>query len=381
MYNFTFQNPTKLVFGKGEIAQLSTLIPTEKKVMITFGGGSVKHNGVYEQVIAALKNHNYIEFWGIEPNPEVETVRKAVALGKENEIDFLLAVGGGSVLDGTKLIASALANPGIDPWDIVLQRRIETAIPYASVMTLPATGSEMNCGSVISCREKKEKYAFSTTFPEFSILDPEVTYSLPANQIACGLADIFVHVAEQYMTTAGQSRIMDRWAEGVLQTVIEIAPKIKENQNDYDVMADYMLSATLALNSMISMGVTQDWATHMIGHELTALHGLTHGASLAIVYPGTLITLKDQKQSKILQYGERVLGITSGSESERINETISKTEAFFRSLGLATRLSEVGVGDETINLIAERFNKIGVAYGEGRNVTGDVAKQILLNCK
>jgi NADP-dependent alcohol dehydrogenase len=381
MYNFTFQNPTKLVFGKGEIAQLSTLIPTEKKVMITFGGGSVKHNGVYEQVIAALKNHNYIEFWGIEPNPEVETVRKAVALGKENEIDFLLAVGGGSVLDGTKLIASALANPGIDPWDIVLQRRIETAIPYASVMTLPATGSEMNCGSVISCREKKEKYAFSTTFPEFSILDPEVTYSLPANQIACGLADIFVHVAEQYMTTAGQSSIMDRWAEGVLQTVIEIAPKIKENQNDYDVMADYMLSATLALNSMISMGVTQDWATHMIGHELTALHGLTHGASLAIVYPGTLITLKDQKQSKILQYGERVLGITSGSESERINETISKTETFFRSLGLATRLTEVGIGDETINLIAERFNKIGVAYGEGRNVTGDVAKQILLNCK
>lgn len=381
MYNFTFQNPTKLVFGKGEIAQLSTLIPTEKKVMITFGGGSVKHNGVYEQVIAALKNHNYIEFWGIEPNPEVETVRKAVALGKENEIDFLLAVGGGSVLDGTKLIASALANPGIDPWEIVLQGRIETAIPYASVMTLPATGSEMNCGSVISCREKKEKYAFSTTFPEFSILDPEVTYSLPANQIACGLADIFVHVAEQYMTTAGQSRIMDRWAEGVLQTVIEIAPKIKENQNDYDVMADYMLSATLALNSMISMGVTQDWATHMIGHELTALHGLTHGASLAIVYPGTLITLKEQKQSKILQYGERVLGITSGSKSERINETISKTEAFFRSLGLATRLTEVGIGDETINLIAERFNKIGVAYGEGRNVTGDVAKQILLNCK
>lgn len=381
MYNFTFQNPTKLVFGKGEIAQLSTLIPTEKKVMITFGGGSVKHNGVYEQVIAALKNHNYIEFWGIEPNPEVETVRKAVALGKENEIDFLLAVGGGSVLDGTKLIASALANPGIDPWEIVLKGRIETAIPYASVMTLPATGSEMNCGSVISCREKKEKYAFSTTFPEFSILDPEVTYSLPANQIACGLADIFVHVAEQYMTTAGQSRIMDRWAEGVLQTVIEIAPKIKENQNDYDVMADYMLSATLALNSMISMGVTQDWATHMIGHELTALHGLTHGASLAIVYPGTLITLKDQKQSKILQYGERVLGITSGSESERINETISKTETFFRSLGLATRLTEVGIGDETINLIAERFNKIGVAYGEGRNVTGDVAKQILLNCK
>lgn len=380
MNNFMFQNPTRLVFGKGEIAQLATLIPVEKKVMLTFGGGSVKRNGVYEQVIAALKDHNYIEFWGIEPNPEVETIRKAVALGIENGIDFILAVGGGSVLDGTKLIASAIANPEIDPWEIVLNRKIDTAVPYASVMTLPATGSEMNCGSVISRRETKEKYAFYTTYPTFSILDPEVTYSLPANQIACGIADIFIHIAEQYMTTSGQSRIMDRWAEGLLQTLLEIAPKIKENQQDYDVMADYMLAATLALNGMISMGVTQDWATHMIGHELTALHGITHGASLAIVYPGTLRTLKEQKQSKILQYGERVLGITTGSEDERLESAINKTEEFFRSLGLATRLTEVNVGDETINLIAERFNKTGFGYGENQNVTGDVAKLILQNC-
>lgn len=380
MNNFMFQNPTRLVFGKGEIAQLATLIPVEKKVMLTFGGGSVKRNGVYEQVIAALKDHNYIEFWGIEPNPEVETIRKAVALGIENGIDFILAVGGGSVLDGTKLIASAIANPEIDPWEIVLNRKIDTAVPYASVMTLPATGSEMNCGSVISRRETKEKYAFYTTYPTFSILDPEVTYSLPANQIACGIADIFIHIAEQYMTTSGQSRIMDRWAEGLLQTLLEIAPKIKENQQDYDVMADYMLAATLALNGMISMGVTQDWATHMIGHELTALHGITHGASLAIVYPGTLRTLKEQKQSKILQYGERVLGIITGSEDERLESAINKTEEFFRSLGLATRLTEVNVGDETIDLIAERFNKTGFGYGENQNVTGDVAKQILQNC-
>lgn len=380
MNNFMFQNPTRLVFGKGEIAQLATLIPVEKKVMLTFGGGSVKRNGVYEQVIAALKDHNYIEFWGIEPNPEVETIRKAVALGIENGIDFILAVGGGSVLDGTKLIASAIANPEIDPWEIVLNRKIDTAVPCASVMTLPATGSEMNCGSVISRRETKEKYAFYTTYPTFSILDPEVTYSLPANQIACGIADIFIHIAEQYMTTSGQSRIMDRWAEGLLQTLLEIAPKIKENQQDYDVMADYMLAATLALNGMISMGVTQDWATHMIGHELTALHGITHGASLAIVYPGTLRTLKEQKQSKILQYGERVLGIITGSEDERLESAINKTEEFFRSLGLATRLTEVNVGDETIDLIAERFNKTGFGYGENQNVTGDVAKQILQNC-
>lgn len=381
MNNFVFQNPTKLVFGKGEIAQLATLIPEEKKILVTFGGGSVKRNSVYDQVAQALKNHKFIEFWGIEPNPEVETIRKAVALGTEHQVDFVLAVGGGSVLDGSKLIASALANPDKDPWSIVLGRYSETAIPYASVMTLPATGSEMNAGAVISRRETKEKYAFYTNYPVFSILDPEVTFSLPAFQVACGIADIFVHITEQYMTAPGQSRPMDRWAEGLLLTLLEIAPKIKENQNDYDVMADYMLTATLGLNGMISMGVSQDWCTHMIGHELTALHGVTHGASLAIVYPGTLRTLKEQKKGKILQYGERVFGITSGSEDERIEAAIAKTEEFFRSLGLATRLSEVNIGDETINLIAERFNTAGLAIGEQLNVTGDVAKQILLNCK
>jgi NADP-dependent alcohol dehydrogenase len=248
-------------------------------------------------------------------------------------------------------------------------------------MTLPATGSEMNTGGVISRSETKEKRAFSNTYPSFSVLDPETTYSLPPYQISCGLADIFVHVVEQYMTTPGQSRVMDRWAEGILQTLIEIAPKIKQNQNDYDLMADYMLSATLALNGFISMGVTQDWATHMIGHELTALHGITHGHSLAIVFPGTLRTLKDQKSGKLLQYASRVWGINEGTGEDRIDQAISATESFFRMAGLTTRLSEAGVGDETIDIIAARFNKAGAAYGEKRNVTGDVARQILMNCR
>lgn len=380
MNNFSFQNPTRLVFGLGQIAQLETLIPLDKKIMLTFGGGSVKTNGVYDQVKTALKNHNYIEFWGIEPNPTVETLRKAISEGKKNKIDFLLAVGGGSVLDGTKLIAAGMCYDG-DPWDIVLKGSSKESIPFASVMTLPATGSEMNTGGVISRSETKEKRAFSNTYPTFSVLDPETTFSLPPYQISCGLADIFVHVVEQYMTTPGQSRVMDRWAEGILQTLIEIAPMIKQNQHDYDLMADYMLSATLALNGFISMGVTQDWATHMIGHELTALHGITHGHSLAIVFPGTLRTLKDQKRGKLLQYASRVWGIDEGTVEERIEKAISATESFFRMAGLTTRLSEAGVADETIDIIAARFSKAGAAYGEKKNVTGDVARQILMNCR
>ncbi len=380
MNNFSFQNPTQLVFGKGQIAKLSSLIPADKKIMLTFGGGSVKQNGVYEQVIEALKGHNCIEFWGIEPNPTVETLRKAIALGKEKGVDFLLAVGGGSVLDGTKLVAAAIPYAG-DAWEIVQKGHAASGLPFASVMTLPATGSEMNAGAVISRSETHEKYPFYGNYPQFSILDPETTYSLPAHQIACGLADIYVHVLEQYMTTPGQSRIMDRWAEGLLQTVLEIAPLIKEDQKNYDVMADFMLSATLALNDFIRMGITQDWATHMIGHELTALHGVTHGESLAIVIGGTWRVLKEQKRAKLLQYADRVLHVVGGNEDERVEAAITQTEGFFRSIGLATRLSEKGIGEESIDFIADKFNKMGIKLGEKQNVTGDVVREILMTVK
>ena len=381
MKNFEYHNPTRLVFGKGQIAKLAGLVPAGAKIMVTFGGGSVRRNGVYDQVAQALEGRDYVEFWGIEPNPSVETVREAVALGREYGVDFLLAVGGGSVLDGTKLIASALAMPGIDPWEIVLSGQARAAIPYASVMTLPATGSEMNNGAVISRRETREKYPFYSRYPEFSILDPEVTYTLPPEQIANGVTDVYAHILEQYMTVPGQSRLMDRWAEGMLMEIVELAPKIRANPHDYDVMADFMLVAAMALNDMIRMGVTEDWSTHMIGHELTALHGIAHGASLAIVFPATLRVLRDQKRGKLLQYAERVWHITEGGEDARIDEAIARTEAFFRSLGQKTRLAEAGIGDETIEVIAERFNKAGVAYGEGRNVTGDVARQILQAAK
>ncbi len=378
MFNFVFQNTTKLVFGRGQIAQLSSLIPTDKKVLITFGGGSVKRNGVYDQVKNALAGHKVVEFWGIEPNPAVETLRKAVKLGLEEKVDMLLAVGGGSVLDGTKLIAAAIAQPNLDAWDIVKSGSAIKQIPFASVMTLPATGSEMNNGAVISCHETKEKFSFRGDYPEFSILDPETTYSLPAHQIACSLADIVVHCFEQYMTTTGQSRVLDRWAEGVIATAMEIAPKIQADQHNYDLMCDYMYSATMALNNFIRMGVTQDWSTHQIGHELTALCGVTHGESLAIVYPGTIDVLREQKKGKLLQFGSRVLGINEGTEEERIDKVIEKIEAFFKSLGLATRLSEKKIGVDVVEEITRRFNERNVHLGEAQNVTGDVAREILM---
>ena len=351
MFNFVFQNTTKLVFGRGQIAQLQTLIEKNKKVLVTFGGGSVKRNGVYEQVREALKDHNTVEFWGIEPNPAVETLRKAIKVGLDEQVDMVLAVGGGSVLDGTKLIAAGIACPDTDAWTIVKTGTATKQIPFASVMTLPATGSEMNNGAVISCHETKEKFAFRGDYPVFSILDPETTYSLPKHQIACSLADIVVHCFEQYMTTPGQSRVLDRWAEGVIATAMEVAPLIQADQHNYDVMADYMFSATMALNNFIRMGVTQDWSTHQIGHELTALCGVTHGESLAIVYPGTAEVLREQKKAKLLQFGERVLGVCEGSEDERVDQVIAKIEAFFKSLGLATRLSEKGIGVDVVEEI------------------------------
>ena len=377
MNNFTFQNPVKLILGKGMITQLSKEIPADKRIMITFGGGSVKRNGVYQQVKEALKHHYTVEFWGIEPNPAIETLRRAIALGKEEKVDYLLAVGGGSVIDGTKLISAGLLYEG-DAWDLVKTGQpVHHTVPLATVLTLPATGSEMNDGAVISRHETKEKYAFYSNYPVFSILDPQVTFTLPPYQVACGLADTFVHVMEQYMTVAGQSRVMDRWAEGILQTLIEIAPLIRENQEDYQLMADFMLSATMGLNGFIAMGVSQDWSTHMIGHELTALHGLTHGNTLAIVLPGTLHVLRRSKESKLLQYGERIWGIHTGTTDERIDQAIEKTEAFFRSLGLSTRLHEENIGMETIEEIERRFNERGAHYGENGEVTGAVARAIL----
>ena len=383
MNNFIFQNPTKIVFGKGEIAQLANLIPSDKKIMITYGGGSIFKNGIYEQVKEALKNHTTFEFGGIEANPEYETLMRCVAECRKEGIDYLLAVGGGSVIDGTKFIGTALKYEG-DPWEFLEKPIVvDQAVPLATVLTISATGSEMNKGSVISRRERKQKLFFfnDACYPQFSILDPTVLYSLPKKQVANGLIDTFVHVVEQYMTFDNKAYVQDYWAEGILKTLVEIAPKLMANQEDYDNCANFMYAATMALNGFIVMGVAEDWATHMIGQEITALHGLDHGVTLALVYPGVISVMREDKKEKLLQYGERVFGITEGTVDERVEKAIQATESFFNSLGVKTRLSDYNIGEDTINEIAERFAAKNFVLGEKRNITPDKIREILHHVK
>ena len=348
--------------------------------MMTYGGGSIFQSGVYAQGKAALAGHQLHEFGGIEPNPEYETLMRCVEECKVKGIDYLLAVGGGSVIDGTKFIATAMLWEGDCPWDF-LAEPLPTgkAIPLAAVLTIPATGSEMNSGSVVSRRAIKEKRFFfnEACFPQFSILDPTAIYSLPAHQIANGIVDSFIHTVEQYLTYEQQANVQDYWAEGILKTLIGLAPKLQENQQDYDTCANFMYAATMALNGFIVMGVTPDWATHMIGQELTALHGLDHGLTLAIVYPGVLQVMREGKREKLLRYAANVWGITTGSEDERIDAAIAATEEFFRSLGLKTRLNEHGIGEDTITEITARFAKQGYPLGERGDITASVVEQIL----
>ena len=383
MENFAFYNPVKILFGKGQIASIAQEIPTGAKVLVTYGGGSIKSNGVYEQVKTALAGHTFLEFGGIEPNPHLETLLKAVELIRSEGIDFLLAVGGGSVLDGTKFIAAAVNFEG-DPWDILAkQAPVKTALPLGTVLTLPATGSEMNTNSVVTKWETQEKLFFASplVFPKFSVLDPETTYSLPPRQIGNGIVDAFTHVVEQYLTYPVNAPLQDRWAESILQTLIEEGPKTLANPDDYESRANVVWAATLALNGLIGAGVPQDWTTHMIGHELTALHGLDHAQTLAVVLPNTLTVTRDRKREKLLQYASRVWGLVDGTEESRIDQAIQKTRDFFESVGVRTKLSDYGVGLDVIPVISDRFEKRGfVALGEHQDVTPKVVEQILALC-
>ena len=381
MQNFEFYNPVNVVFGKGQITRLASLVPQGTKIMMTYGGGSIKSNGVYDQVVAALKGFDIIEFSGIEPNPHYETLMKAVESVKEKKVCFVLAVGGGSVRDGTKFIAAGANYTAGDPWEILAKRAyVASAIPIGTVLTLPATGSEMNGGSVITKAETKEKLAFMSplVMPEFSILDPEVVFSLPDRQVANGIVDAFIHVMEQYLTYPVNAPIQDRFAESILQTLIEEGPKEIKNRTDYDAAANFMWAATMALNGLIGAGVPQDWMTHQIGHELTAFYGIDHGRTLAIVLPGMMRVKMANKKEKILQYGERVWNITNGSETERVEATIAKTVQFFESLGVPTKLADYGVEADIIPVIKARFIKRGIlAAGERGDLTPDQIAEIL----
>jgi len=382
MYNFEYKNPVKIIFGKGQMAKLREEVPQQQTILLLYGGGSIFKNGVYDQVKSALQGFSMVEFGGIEANPTYETCMKAVEVVSQEKVEFILAVGGGSVLDAAKFIAAAAMFEGSDPWDILTgkySQPIVKAIPIGTVLTLPATGSEMNGNSVISRKSTTEKLAFSSpaVMPRFSVLDPECIFSLPDRQVANGVADAFVHVMEQYLTFPVNAPLQDRLAEGILLTLIEEGPKILAVRNDYEAAANFMWSATMALNGLIGQGVPQDWATHGIGHELTAFHGIDHGRTLAIVLPGVMKSMRAQKEAKILQYGERIWGIASGTIPERIDQAIARTVDFFESLGIPTRLPDYEVGSETIDRICQRFEVRKSRLGEHGDIDFRVVRAIL----
>ncbi|CAM5217595.1 iron-containing alcohol dehydrogenase [Alishewanella longhuensis] len=357
MFNFSFHNPTRIIFGREQMAQLSDLVKPFQKVLLIYGGGSIKNNGVYQQVTQALADTSFIEFSGVEPNPSFETLMRAADIVRREKVDFILAVGGGSVIDGAKFVAAAALFNG-DAWDILAKgAKITEAVPLGCVLTLPATGTESNGNSVVTRYETQEKLAFSSAlvYPQFAILDPTVTYSLPPKQAANGVVDAFVHVMEQYLTYPVNAPVQDRFAEGLLLTLIEEGPKVIADPENYDVRANVMWAATMALNGLIGQGVPQDWATHMIGHEITALYGLDHAQTLAIVLPALMQQQRQQKRAKLLQYGQRVWQLQHQDEERLIDEAISHTRHFFERMGVPTRLTDYGLNAEVVDKLVEKL--------------------------
>lgn len=387
MMNFDYYNPTHIIFGKNRLEELNQVIPADKKVLLLYGGGSVKKFGTLDKVKAVLKTREIGEFGGIEANPTYETLIKAIKLVKEENYDFLLAVGGGSVIDGTKFVAAGALFDG-DPINIFgsgigENRPITEALPFGTVLTLPATGSEMNSGGVVTFVEKKAKLGFGSpfTYPVFSLLDPELTYTLPTRQLANGIMDAYVHVMEQYMTYPVGALLQDRYAESLLQTLIEIGPDvINENNHDYNTRATFMWSATNALNGTLSRGVPQDWASHGLGHEITALYGIDHARTLAIVLPSLLNVRRNEKREKLVQYAERVWGVTTGTEDAKIDAAIAKTREFFESLGAGTKFSDYGLGEEVVDQLVDQLERHGLtSISERGDQTLEVSRQIYTN--
>lgn len=380
MYNFEFKNQTEILFGKGQVAKIAKRIPANANVLLMYGGGSIKKNGVYDDVIKALEGVSYFEFSGVEPNPSFETLAKAFPLIKDKGVDFILAVGGGSVIDGAKFLAAG-ANFEGDPWHILeKQAQFSNPLPIGAVLTLPATGSESNGNSVVTKKATQQKLAFGhpSVQPIFAVLDPEYTFTLPLKQISNGTVDAFVHVIEQYLTFPVNSPIQDGFAESILKTLIQEGPKALENPKDYDTRANVMWAATMALNGLIGQGVPQDWATHMIGHELTALFGLDHAQTLAIVLPSLMRKQKQQKFQKLLQLGREVFKLEHESEEVLVDKTIAATQAFFEQMQVKTRISDYGLEKSAIDDIMAKLEENGrFKLGEHGDITLDVSKEIL----
>jgi len=384
MLNFELYNPVNYVFGKGQIEKLASLVPANAKILIAYGGGSIFKNGIHAQVIEALKGFTVIEFGGIEPNPRFETLMKAVEIIKKENITFVLAVGGGSVIDGVKFISGATNFEG-DAIEILRKRILfkdsSKTIPFGTVLTLPATGSEMNSGAVVTIGATQEKLTLggSALFPKFSICDPTVIASLPLRQLQNGVVDAFTHVLEQYITYPHDALLQDRIAESILQTLIEIGPSVVENPTDYKLASNFMWCCTMALNGLIQKGVPSDWATHMIGHELTALYEIDHARTLAIIGPNVYRTMFETKKEKLAQYATRVWNITEGSLEDNATAGIEKTVAFLKQMGMPTTISEcVEEPLDTPTIVVERFKERGwLAMGEKQNITPDLVKKIV----
>lgn len=380
MQNFSFHNPVKIIFGRGQIGSLTREVPLESKVLLLYGGGSIMRNGVHEQVRRALARHHLLEFGGIEPNPRYETLMRAVELCRREGVEFLLAVGGGSVLDGAKFIAAAVPYGG-DPWDFLSKRvRPAAALPIGTVLTLPATGSEMNSYAVITRESSQEKVSFGSPllFPVFSVLDPETTFSLPPRQVGNGIVDAFAHVMEQYLTFPADAPLQDRFSEAILRTLIEEGPRTVAAPQEYEPRAAIMWCAAMALNGIIGCGVPQDWSTHAIGHELTALHGLDHAQTLAIILPSLLWVRREAKGDKLLQYAERVWDLREGNAAARIEGAIVRTREFFESVGNATHLTSYGIGAERFVEIIQRMERKGMfPLGERRELAPEHVLEIL----
>ncbi len=379
MYNFQYANPTRVCFGEGQIATLPELIPAGSRLLVLYGGGSIKQNGVYEQLTQALAGREWLEFPGIGANPQYDQLMEAVDLVKRERIDFLLAVGGGSVVDGTKFVAAAACFEGEDPWDILLDKApIKAALPLGCVLTLPATGSESNPAAVVSREEAKLSFYNPLVLPRFAVLDPTTTYSLPVRQVGNGVVDAFVHILEQYLTFPVGGDVQDRLAEGLLQVLVDNGPRALTEPTNYQVRANLMWAASLALNGLIGRGVPQDWSTHAIGHQLTALHGLDHAQSLAVVLPSLLREQAAQKQEKLAQFAERVWHSRREDKALRIEEAIIRTEQFFQQMGVGTRLADYGLNESCIPAICSNLKRFGLtALGEQQDIDPDKVARIL----
>ena len=388
--NFNYQNPTRIVFGRNQIATLSTLIPKDKKVLLCYGSGSIKRNGVYDQAMEALKEYDVTEFSGIEANPDYETLMKAVNLLKANgpEKYFVLAVGGGSIADGCKFVCvAAMYDECADLYTEIMVnggRACRDAVPLGVILTLPATGSESNNGFVVSYRAKHLKYGCisALTFPQFAIMDPDTTMTLPYRQTANGVVDAFVHVCEQYVTDCRHADVQDRYAEALLKVLYENGKKVREEPDNYDVRANIMWAANQALNHWLSQGVRQDWATHMIGHELTAYLGLDHGQTLACVQRRVFEFKFATKCEKLAQMAERVFDVKEGTMEAKARKAIELIDAFYsKDLGVPTRISGYDCSQDKA-WVEEMHAKMVAAnakLGEDEDITADVIRQIVLD--